>query len=412
MSTSRSVARIATFVAVAGLVVGTGHTGAGAVAHLPLQIDLKDRLDLAPAKMAGFFAVASIPWDLKPFASAITDVFPIGGSRRRAYLVAAVIGAALSWAAFAFTPRSFGVMLAAALGVEVCVMLASVVLGGVLVEAGQRVGATGRLTSVRMTAIFGGGLAAGPIGGWLATRPLLYTAALAIGLQAALLIASLTCVEEPVVTEPLRLKDSLERLIAMFKSKQLVVSAIVGFLVLTAPGFGTPLLYRQTEELRHSAQFVGLTRMGGTLAAGAVAVAYGVLCRRVRLRHLLVVGVVAHAVSALLFLFFGSPTWQAMAIFSTYSGCTALVLLPLWDLSARAAPAGYEGLAYALMMSALNLAHSTSDVLGSILHDRWGVGFTSLVWLNSASTIAVLLLVPLLPAAIMDRADRLPAESA
>jgi predicted MFS family arabinose efflux permease len=404
--------RVATFVVVAGFVVGTGGTGPGSFAQLPLQIDLKDRFALMPAAMAAFFAVTGLVWNFKPLASVLMDVFPIGGSRRRAYLALAVGGALVSWTAFALVPSSLRAMVTAGLGVEVSLMLASVVLGAILVEAGQKDGATGRLTSLRLTAIFVGGIAAGPIGGWLATRPLWCTATLALALQGVLLTMSLTCVDEPRITERPRAREAIARLGAALKSRPLLLSAFVGFLVLAEPGFGTPLLYVQTQQLGQSSQFVGFTRMSESVAAACGGLLYGLLCRRIRLRGLLVGGVVVHALGALLFLALDRPTWQAIAIFAVSGACSSLVISPLWDLSARAAPAGFEGLAYALMMSALNAAQSASDVLGSVLYDRWNVGFRSLVWLNSLSTLAALFVLPLLPASLLDRADRVgPAPS-
>jgi hypothetical protein len=42
-----------------------------------------------------------------------------------------------------------------------------------------------------------------------------------------------------------------------------------------------------------------------------------------------------------------------------------------------------------------------SDPVGSYLYSRYQVSFKELVWINAGSTAAVLLFVPLLPAALL-----------
>ena len=79
--------------------------------------------------------------------------------------------------------------------------------------------------------------------------------------------------------------------------------------------------------------------------------------------------------------------------------------LPLFDLAARAAPRGSAALAYALMMSAWNLAVAASDIFGSWLFHRYGLTFIHLVWLNAGATAATLILVPLLPRRLVAECD-------
>ena len=56
-------------------------------------------------------------------------------------------------------------------------------------------------------------------------------------------------------------------------------------------------------------------------------------------------------------------------------------------------------------MSARNLALGGSDILGSWLLDSRGWDFHRLVWLNAATTALVLVFVPLLPRALVNRRD-------
>ena len=57
------------------------------------------------------------------------------------------------------------------------------------------------------------------------------------------------------------------------------------------------------------------------------------------------------------------------------------------------------------MMSARNFALGGSDVMGSWLIDSWGWAFHQLVWLNAGTTALILLFIPFLPRAIVNRKD-------
>ena len=76
--------------------------------------------------------------------------------------------------------------------------------------------------------------------------------------------------------------------------------------------------------------------------------------------------------------------------------------LPLFDLAARASPRAGAGLAYALVMSAINLAFAGSDLLGVWLQEQLALSFASLVVINAVSTFIVLPLIAVLPAALID----------
>src|SRR5262249_27106427 len=125
------------------------------------------------------------------------------------------------------------------------------------------------------------------------------------------------------------------------------------------------------------------------------------LCRRVPLRISLVVGILLSAASGLLYLRYDSAH-AAVLIDSAATLVGTLATLPLYDLASRAAPPGVESFAFSLMMSIRNIAiFAISDPLGSHLYSDYHVSFKQLVWVNSGSTAAVLLFIPLLPAALL-----------
>ncbi|PYN05667.1 MAG: hypothetical protein DME06_19485 [Candidatus Rokuibacteriota bacterium] len=140
------------------------------VLRLPFQHILRSDLHVAPHEMAAFFAGAALAWYLKPLAGIVSDSFPLFGTRRRHYLVLSGTCAAALWLVVGFVPRTYASLLAAVIALNAALVMGSTVTGGLLVEAGQRYGATGRLTSVRYVVQNLCTLLGGPLGGLLAAR--------------------------------------------------------------------------------------------------------------------------------------------------------------------------------------------------------------------------------------------------
>jgi hypothetical protein len=128
---------------------------------------------------------------------------------------------------------------------------------------------------------------------------------------------------------------------------------------------------------------------------------YGALCRKVSLKVSLIAGIVLNAIVTLFYLRYDSPG-QAALIDAAAGLLGTLASLPVYDLAVRATPPGVESFGFSLMMSIRNVAiFAISDPLGSYLYSRHHVGFKQLVWLNAGSTAAVLLFIPVLPAALL-----------
>jgi hypothetical protein len=370
------------------------------LARLPLGLALKNELALAPQQVAAFWAVATIPWYLKPIAGLIADATPRVGGRRRAALVLGSLVGALAWLAFAVVPRDYAALLVVAVGVNVALVFVSANVGGLLVEVGQRHGATGRLSSLRQTLVGGVNLAAGPIGGWLAGRAFGWT----VGLG-ALIVGSFV----PVVIASVRESDAAPpsrpavgaRVRATLGSRTTLTIAALVFLSFVAPGLQTPLLYYQQDVLHFDPLFMGLlqTWAGAGVIIGALI--YGVVCRFVSLRLSLPVGIVLAAASTLAYLGYDSRS-SAIAIHFLTAITGTLAVLPIYDVAARAAPEGSESFGYAFVLGMQTLAtYAVSDVVGSYLYGRLHVGFARLVWVDALSTLAVLLFLPAVPRALL-----------
>ena len=171
-----------------------------------------------------------------------------------------------------------------------------------------------------------------------------------------------------------------------------------------APGFTTALFYRQQNELHMDTQAQGFLQLLGGIFGVMAAIGYGVLCRRLNLRTLLLVCMGLGTVANLGYLFYSS-VGRAQAIECLNGFGYTLAELALMDLAVRATPAGSEGLGFSLMVSVRNLALFGTDWFGSRLLDQYHVSFDSLVIANSVTTAIAVPLVFLLPRIIVGRKD-------
>ena len=144
--------------------------------NYPILFLLKERMHFGREQVAEFFMWATFAWSMKPLAGVLTDAFPIGGSRRRAYLVLGGLIGGSCWALLGVVTGNYHLFLLVSILLNVGLVLASTAMGGLQVEAGQLFGLSGRVSSLRQVVV-SIALVAGPLlGGWLAKRAFGYTA--------------------------------------------------------------------------------------------------------------------------------------------------------------------------------------------------------------------------------------------
>jgi MFS family permease len=373
---------------------------------LPLQFLLKNEVHVTREQMAAFFFWCGLAWYLKPFAGILTDAFPFFGTRRRHYLLFSSALTALCWIGMAFLPHTYGALLLGAMIVNLSMVMGSTVTGAYLVEAGQRMGATGRLTALRMIVYNFCTLVQGPLGGLLATLGFTW----ATGANAALAltifpVAFIYLKEQRVVQDrsSVVFQNAGQQLKTIMRSPNLWLALLFIGLFYFSPGFSTPLFYRQTDELHFSKQAIGNLGVFSGAFAILAAILYSQLIKRFPIRLLLLLTVAASAGGTLFYLFYSS--WIPAVLIECQNGFFfGLAEITILDLAARATPKGCEGLGYSLMLSIRNVAIFGADIVGSYLADhKWP--FANLVYLNAGTTAVVLVLLPLLPAALMRSKD-------
>jgi len=377
-----------------------------AVYDLPLKFVLKDELHLNAQQISAFFALGVFTNYVKPLAGILIDSVPLFGTRRRWYLLGSLFLCGVGWLILGIVPRRYDIMLGVFAVTYAMVMVISTTLGGVMVEAAQRFHAAGRLTAQRIAMFRVGMLAGGPIGGVLATFPLIVTMSCSAALHFVLIPLVWFRLREPGTAQVNRQvwKDAKQQMRSLVQSKVVLGAAGMIFLIAASPGFGTPLLFYQTDTLQFSKPFLGTLVLISAVFGLLAAAFYYRACQHRSMKRMLVISITVHAVGTLFYLLYRSHT-SAIIITALEGATQTLAILPVYDLAARGTPKGSEALGYSIMMSVWNLTNSISDWTGSFLFTQFGLTFAHLVWINAGTTALVLLAVPFLPRDLLEQKD-------
>jgi len=376
------------------------------LARLPLQNLLKNEFHLDRTANAAFFFWAGLAWYLKPFAGILTDAFPLFGSRRKSYIVISASLAALSWLALTVTPHEFRDLLLVGILINAFMVIASTVVGGYMVETAQANSGSGRLTATRQFIQQACLIVNGPAAGYLASIAFGWTAATCGGIILLLVPVTILFLQERR-QQPGSLQilaNARAQLVNIATARTMWGAAGLMALFYIAPGFATALFYKQQNELHLDTQAQGFLQLIAGVCGVLAALGYGVLCRRLNLRTLLV-GCMMFATAANLGYLFYSSAGRAQAIEGLNGFGYTLAELALMDLAVRGTPAGSEGLGFSLMVSVRNLALFGTDWFGSHLLDEYHFSFDSLVLANSLTTLIAVPLVFLLSRLLVLRKD-------
>jgi hypothetical protein len=107
-----------------------------------------------------FFGIAAIPWYCKIVVGIFSDNVPFFGTLRRNYVLLGATAAGGLWLLAGYAHGSYVSLLAIITAMEAMLVVGSTVVGGILVEVGQRLNAAGPLVAARM--FVEGGVALSP----------------------------------------------------------------------------------------------------------------------------------------------------------------------------------------------------------------------------------------------------------
>src|SRR4029077_14938157 len=190
-------------------------------------------------RLGGFLLIATFAWNVKPLAGIMSDAFPLFGTRRRHYMLLGAGMAAGCWFLMGVVPRSYLPLLLTAFGANAFMVIASTVMGGLMVEAGQKYGISGRVTSIRQALQSAVSLGNGILGGYLAAAAFGWTVGIATALLLVLAVTTFFALTERPV--PVRnqnvLTNASHELATLIRSRTLWTSGIFLALVYISPGF-------------------------------------------------------------------------------------------------------------------------------------------------------------------------------
>jgi predicted MFS family arabinose efflux permease len=365
---------------------------------------LKERLGLDAAGTAAFFAIVGIAFAAQPLYGLLSDLVPLRGSRRRAYLLLASGIASVGWLGLArFNGLGYAGTLAPLALAAFGIAFTDVACDAVMVERGRALGLTGRFQAVQWFAMYGATFVAGIAGGYLSEHETYtHTFEIAAVLTAVSLVASAAAVREPPARfDPAGLRERLAALRLGVRSPLLWQAAAFILLWDFTPALGIPLEYHLVNVLGMTRVELGWLATVGSAGAMAGAVLFGHTAHRWPPDRVLSVAV-GLGVAAMLGYCGLAGWWSATILTAAINLVTMLAFLATLDLAARAVPARAEATFFAALMSVDAVAGSASAWLGGALYGA--VGLIGLVAIGAATRAACWILVPWLSAAEKARA--------
>ena len=395
------------------VVEGIGQTG-GLIAQ-PLNYYLKQTFGWTPVQVTAYLTILNLPWIIKPIYGIVSDFLPLFGYRRKAYLVIANAAAAgaCCWVTQITEPSELIFVL---LLTAYAMAISSTLCGAILVENGQRLGASDAFVNQQWLWFNIAALASGFIGGQLVER---LSPAAALHAAAAIIVVAPLAVVPTVwflISEPRsridlpEMKKTFTSLLAAFTLRELWFVGAFLFLYYLSPGLGTPLYYHMTDDLKFSQEYIGI--LGSISSAGWIAGAllYRRFFKGITARTLLNLSILFGTLTTAAFLLLWDEA--AAAVINFFSGLAGMIaFVATLTLAADYCPQRAEGFAFAALMSITNFSGALSDNIGSFLYEHlFNRNLDPLILVSAASTALAFAFVPMLR--LRDKRPGEPARAA
>jgi MFS family permease len=387
------------FFAIVYVVEGIGQARVGIIFQ-PLNYYLKD-IGWTPVEVTAYLAILNFPWIIKPVFGLVSDFIPLFGYRRKSYLIISSICAvaAYAWIARLSEPGEFVSLLVLT---SFAMATASTLCGALLAENGQAFRLSSTFVGQQWLWFYIAIMASSFAGGELVQRlsplsALQAAAGVAAVAPIAVILASLFLLSERKSTvNRLEMQRTFQSVVSALKSPKLYLVAMFLFLYSFAPGFGTPLYYFMTDELKFSQSYIGI--LGSIASAGWIvgALVHRWFLRRMNSRALLYFSIVFGTLSAASFLLLTNEVTAAIVNFINGAALMIATIASL-TLAADYCPKRSEGFAFAGLMSIMNLADIFSNNIGAFLYEHvFDSRLGPLIVVSAATTALAAVLVPLL----------------
>ncbi|HEX5278458.1 MAG TPA: MFS transporter [Micropepsaceae bacterium] len=367
----------------------------------PLNFYLKQVHGWTAVQITAFLTVFNLPWFFKPLYGIVSDFVPLFGYRRKSWLLLANAAAAVGY--FAVLPTGAPDALLVLLLMAIYGMaIVSTLSGAVLVENGQRLGASSRFVNQQWVWFNVAAVATSIMGGvlvqWLTPLDALHAAALMAGITPLVAIAcTMMLIDERRSRISLDgVKLGVGSLLAAVKSRRLWVLGGFLFFFYFSPGIDTPLYFFMTDRLKFSQAYIGV--LNGVQAAGGIAagIVYALYLRELTTRNMLYFSIIAGVIGTLTFVLMMDPVTAAIAQFC-YGAVSMWTLVASLGLAADCCPERAEGFGFAAMVAITNIAGAAADNVGSYFYEHvFGGEIAPLIVVAAAFTAVNFVLVPML----------------
>jgi predicted MFS family arabinose efflux permease len=395
----QQIRRLMLFFGLVYVVEGIGQTG-GLIAQ-PLNYYLKATFGWTPVQVTAYLTILNLPWIIKPVYGIVSDFLPLFGYRRKSYLILANAAAtgAYGWVTQITGPSELVFVL---LLTAYAMAISSTLCGAILVENGQRFGASDAFVNQQWLWFNIAALASGFIGGQLVERlspssALHAAAAITAIAPLAVVFTTWFLISEPKSRIDLaEMKKTFASLLAAFSLRELWFVGTFLFLYYLSPGLGTPLYYHLTDDLKFSQEYIGI--LGSISSSGWIvgALLYRKFLKGITARTLLNLSILLGTLTTAAFLLLlDEATAAFINFFSGFAGMIAFVAT--LTLAADYCPQRAEGFAFAALMSITNLSAALSDNVGSFLYEHlFNRHLDPLILVSAAFTALAFAFVPML----------------
>jgi MFS family permease len=392
----KRISRLMVFFALAYFTQGMGQQ-AGLISQ-PLTYYLKQVYHWTPLQVTAYFAVTWLPWVIKPVYGIVSDFLPLFGYRRKAYLILSNALATVAFLAVAKTispgPLIFFLLLTA-----YAMAIASTLYGALLVENGHDFSASAAFVNQQWlwfnVAQVGAALLGGALIEYFPPTTALHASAAIVAVTPLCVIATASFLveEERAPGSIVAMKAAFRALLLTFKKRELWLIAGFLFVYRFSPGFGTPLYYRMTDELKFSQGFIGILSSIGSGGWILGAILYRRYLPDITSKNLLNWSIVAGVLSTLVFVLMTGPI-SAVWINFVNGLATAVVYVASISIAVDFCP---EGFTFAILMSIDNLSQTLSDNAGAFMYEHvFGNKINPLILVSAAFTAVAFILIPML----------------
>ncbi|WP_338461417.1 folate-biopterin transporter [Synechococcus elongatus IITB7] len=398
------------------------------LSRLAVSFFLKDDLGLSPAQVSALTGIAALPWMIKPAFGLLSDGFPLGGYRRRPYLIAAGLLGSIAWLGLGTVVHSPAMATLAIALSSLSVALSDVIVDSLVVERARQESRSesGSLQSLTWAVSALGGLVTAYLSGFLLqlfeTRTLFLITA-TFPLIVCLVAGWIAEVPQTIQPGLALIREQVGQISQALRQRRIWMPTLFLFLWQVTPSADSAFFFFSTNELHFEPEFLGRVRLVTNLASLLGVWIFQRFLRGVPMRRIfgwmIVVTTLLGLTSLILVTHLNrswgiSDQWFSLGDSLILTVAGQLSFMPVLILAARLCPSGIEATLFALLMSVLNLAHFGSVELGALLTHWLGVTESQfdrlwlLVLLTNLSSLLPLPLLGLLPA---EEAETAPSDA-